>query len=49
MITFDKGCSDCEYYKNGQCTHPHQMYCQNCSLWTPNWYEPPTQKGDDDL
>lgn len=37
--TFDKRCSDCKYFKDGKCIHPHSMYCQHCELWTPNWYK----------
>lgn len=33
MITFDKQCEDCKYLIDGNCTHPYEMYCENCSLW----------------
>ena len=33
--TFKKECSDCKYYKDGQCTHPCCMYCEHCELWAP--------------
>ena len=31
-------CLDCKYYKKGKCTHEHADYCQQCELWTPNWF-----------
>ncbi len=37
--TFDNRCSNCKYFKDGKCTHPHSMYCQHCELWTPKWFE----------
>lgn len=34
-VTFRKECQDCKYCKGVYCTHPHQMHCNNCELWTP--------------
>ena len=36
---FKRECSDCKYYNNGECTHPHYMYCEHCELWTPKWHD----------
>ena len=44
--TFDNRCSDCKYIKDGKCTHPYSIYCQNCELWTPKWVDD-TRKEDE--
>ena len=36
--TFDKRCSDCKFFKDGKCTHPHSMYCHHCEFWAPKWF-----------
>lgn len=33
MMTFNPLCEDCKYYSDGNCNHPDEMYCENCSLW----------------
>ena len=38
MITFRKECVDCKYCDDFYCTHEHAQYCEDSSLWTPNWY-----------
>ena len=37
--TFKKECYDCKYYKLGECTHPHYMYCNHSELWAPKWFK----------
>lgn len=37
--TFKEECTDCKYFKDGQCTNPYAMYCEHCELWTPNWVD----------
>ena len=37
--TFKQECSDCKYYREGECIHPHSAYCDNSELWTPEWFE----------
>ena len=39
MLTFKIECRDCKYDNNGECNHPHGLYCEHSELWTPKWFD----------